>query len=141
MWAKAMMLTEKMPITAIPRMTSSVMIREPDSVAAVICPPPLSRCFTARRGPFVECFLGSGAGGGGAGDRGMLAHRLELHPGQAAPQPFERAVVEPVKPGLRPGEHQQPYRRNQQPSLEPRDLAIKVAAETVKHQHANDRAA
>ena len=40
------MLTEKMPITAMPRMMSSVTIRRPDSVTAVIGKSPLPGAYS-----------------------------------------------------------------------------------------------
>ena len=38
---------------------------------------------------------------------------------QAAPQPFERAILEPIEPGLRPGQHDAHIGDHHQPQLDP----------------------
>ena len=43
-------------------------------------------------------------------------------PRQAAPGPFERTVIEPVEPGLRPEQHQHPHRHDRDPELDAAEM-------------------
>src|SRR5688500_18944945 len=93
-------LTEKIPITAMPRMTSSVISRSAGAAALVIS---RTRGDRSRRAP--------------------LAERLHPPAGEASPQPFEWAVGEAVEPRFRPGEHRQPHCRDDEPQLHPADAS------------------
>ena len=71
----------------------------------------------------------------------LLPHRLQFPAGEAAPGPFERPVVEPFQPGLRPGQHDEPHQRHQQPRLPARQRAVEAQSPAVEDERRDDRGA
>src|SRR4051812_34241599 len=113
------MFIANMPMIATPRTMSRVAIRAPASPAALI-----GRSREQGQSLFSNplLFLPNKEG------LSLFSHRLEREPGEASPEPFERAVAVAVEPKLRPDEDQRPDERHREPGLEPAKAAVEAEA-------------
>ena len=104
-----------------------------------------TRCRAAHRSPAASAARSPTRASGGfrprAAPAGSSASAAMLPRAQAAPQPFERAVVEPVEPRLRPGQHQHPHGDDHQPQLRAAELAEQAEAPAVEQAGHQDRRA